>query len=65
MFLDNIYRLESTTLGYSETRAKTFNDIEAILAEPLGSGLQEVMNQFWDSWQELSKDPSSLKPEPW
>ena len=60
MFLDNIYRLESTTLGYWETRAKTFNDIEAILAEPLGSGLQEVMNQFWDSWQELSKDPSSL-----
>lgn len=60
MFLDNIYRQESTILGYWETRAKTFNDIEAILAEPLGSGLQEVLNQFWDSWQELSKDPSSL-----
>ncbi|TYQ15014.1 UNVERIFIED_CONTAM: flagellar hook-associated protein 1 FlgK [Acetivibrio alkalicellulosi] len=60
MFLDNIYRAESTTLGYWESRAKTYNDVQAILAEPMGSGLQDVMNQFWDSWQELSKEPDSL-----
>ncbi|MDQ2085105.1 flagellar hook-associated protein FlgK [Herbivorax sp. ANBcel31] len=59
-FLDNIYRQESTSLGYWETRSKTYSDVEAILAEPMGSGLQDVMNQFWDSWQELSKEPDSL-----
>jgi len=59
-FLDNIYRRENTSLGYWETRSKTFQDVEAILNDPMGDGLQEVMNQFWDSWQELSKAPESL-----
>lgn len=59
-FLDTIYRDESTTLGYWETRRKTFTDVESILGEPMNNGLQEVSNKFWDSWQELSKDPSSL-----
>lgn len=59
-FLDNIYRQENTTLGYWESRRKTFNDVEAIMAEPMESGLQNVLNQFWDSWQELSKEPESL-----
>lgn len=59
-FLDNIYRRESTTLGYWETKNKTFQDIQSILGDPIESGLQEVMNQFWDSWQELSKEPDSL-----
>jgi len=59
-FLDNIYRRESTTLGYWKTKNKTFQDIQSILADPMESGLQEVMNQFWDSWQELSKEPDSL-----
>lgn len=60
LFLDNIYRQESTTLGYWETRSKTFQDVQAILAEPMGAGLQNVVNQFWDSWQELSKEPDNL-----
>ena len=59
-FLDNIYRQENTTLGYWETRQKAFLDVEAILAEPIESGLQNVLNKFWDSWQELSKEPDSL-----
>lgn len=59
-FLDNIYRQENTNLGYWEARNKTFQDVQAILGEPMGVGLQGVMNQFWDSWQELSKEPDSL-----
>jgi flagellar hook-associated protein 1 FlgK len=59
-FLDNIYRQESTTLGYWESRQKTIQDVESIMAEPMESGLQNVLNQFWDSWQELSKDPDSI-----
>lgn len=59
-FLDNIYRQENTTLGYWESRQKTFQDVQAIMAEPMETGLQNVLNQFWDSWQELSKEPDSL-----
>jgi len=60
IFLDNMYRRESTTLGYWKARNETLQDIEAILAEPFGDGFQSVINQFWDSWHELSKDPQSL-----
>ena len=60
VFLDNVFRRENTTLGYWETRQKTFQDVQAIMAEPMESGLQDVLNQFWDSWQELSKEPDSL-----
>lgn len=59
-FLDNIYRDENTLLGYWETRNKTFQEIQTILGDPMEEGLQNVLNQFWDSWQELSKEPDSL-----
>lgn len=59
-FLDNVYWSENEVLGYQETRLKTLNDIQSIIGEPLTDGLQSVMNQFWDSWQELSKSPESL-----
>ncbi len=59
-FLDIIYRQENTALGYYETRSSAIEDIESILNDPMGDGLQQVMNQFWDSWQELSKAPESL-----
>jgi flagellar hook-associated protein 1 len=60
-FLDNVYRQENTTLGYWESRQKTVQDVEAVMAEPFeDSGLQSVLNQFWDSWQELAKEPDSL-----
>ncbi len=59
-FLDNIYRMESESLGYWETRERTFNDIQAILGEPMNEGLQSVMDGYWNSWHELSKDPESL-----
>lgn len=59
-FLDNVYRAENELLGYYETRLKTMNDIESILGEPITQGLQSVLNQFWDSWHELSKAPESL-----
>ncbi len=59
-FIDNVYRQEVKHLGYWEARSKVYQEIEAILREPMENGLQHFMNQFWDAWQELSKDPSSL-----
>lgn len=59
-FIDNLYRSELENLGYYEAKDKTFNDIQSILDEPMGDGLQSVLNEFWNSWQELSKEPDSL-----
>jgi len=59
-FNDNIYRTESNNLGYWETRSKAITDLESILGEPMQKGLQVVLNNFWDAFQELSKAPESL-----
>lgn len=59
-FLDNIYRNEATSLGFWEAKNKTYLDVQNILGDPMETGMQTVMNQFWDSWQELSKEPDSL-----
>lgn len=59
-FMDNVYRQEVATLGYWETRDKTIDDVQSILGEPMWDGMQTYMNSFWDSWQELAKQPDSL-----
>lgn len=59
-FNDNIYRTESNNLGYWESRSKAVKDVEAILGEPIKEGVQTALNNFWDSFQELSKAPESL-----
>jgi len=59
-FLDNIYRREVNALGYWEARMNGVKDLEAILGEPILDGLQNALNEFWDSWQELAKQPDSL-----
>lgn len=59
-FLDIMYRKENMSYGYWEAKYKTIQDIEAILGDPMEEGLQSVMNQFWDSWHELAKEPESL-----
>ena len=59
-FLDNIFRYENSRADYWNVRSQTFSEIENILGEPINLGLQSLLNRYWDAWQELSKDPSSL-----
>lgn len=59
-FNDNIYRTENNRLGYWESRSKAVLDLESILGEPIQKGFQTALNNFWDSFQELSKAPESL-----
>ena len=59
-FLDNIFRYENAKADYWQVRAQTFSEVENVLGEPINQGLQSLFNRYWDAWQELSKDPSSL-----
>ena len=59
-FLDNLFRYENARADYWNVRSQTFSEIENILGEPINEGLQSLLNRYWDAWQELSKDPSSL-----
>lgn len=59
-YLDSQYRRENQSLGDWQVRAANLSSIEQILNEPSKSGLQSVMNEFWDSWETLNRDPRLL-----
>lgn len=59
-FLDIQYRRENQYLGSWEVLNATMVSIQGILNEPSGSGLSSVMDDFWNSWETLNRDPSLL-----
>ena len=58
-FLDQQFRNETNVKGYWDTTYDAFAKIEAILNEPRDASLRTAMDQFWASWQDLSKEPES------
>ncbi|WP_223065962.1 flagellar hook-associated protein FlgK [Paenibacillus caui] len=59
-FLDIQYRRENTSLGAYDILNTTMTAIQNILNEPSDNGISSVMNDFWDSWEALNRDPSLL-----
>jgi len=59
-FLDNKYKKEKTGLGYWEERYSSVRELETIFSDNSEDGLQEVMNNFWNSWEQLSKPTGGL-----
>jgi flagellar hook-associated protein 1 FlgK len=59
-FLDNQFMNENKNLGDWEIRKDTLNKLEAIVNEPSDTGIRQVIEGFWNSWQELSKSPENL-----
>ncbi|SDC38212.1 flagellar hook-associated protein 1 FlgK [Pelagirhabdus alkalitolerans] len=56
-FIDLQYRKEHGKVGYYEERAEAMNQMESIMNEPSDEGLSHIMDQFWDSIQDLSVNP--------
>lgn len=59
-FLDIRYRDQSNIKGYWEARNDVFQQVQEIMDEMNETGLQKVMDDLWNSFDELSKDPSNL-----
>ncbi len=59
-FLDIQIRKELPSFGYNSAKADTLQDVEAVFNEITNSGLQNIMGDFWRSWDELAKEPESL-----
>lgn len=56
-FIDAQVRQENTTTSEWNARQDTIGKLEVILNEPSDSGLRSVMDQFWQSLEDLSKNP--------
>jgi len=60
-FLDKQYANENKSLGEWSVRQDTLEKLEAIINEPSDTGMRQVLDNFWNSWQELSKQPDNLE----
>jgi flagellar hook-associated protein 1 FlgK len=58
-FLTTQYRRENQSLGQWTYREKTLAQIETFFNEPNSDSLGDVLNEFWNSWLDLSNNPES------
>lgn len=59
-FLDHQFYNENKNLGQWTIRKDTLEKLEAIVNEPSDTGIRQVIENFWNSWQVLSKEPENL-----
>ncbi|MGN8770373.1 flagellar hook-associated protein FlgK [Paenibacillus barengoltzii] len=59
-FLDSEFRGEVNAYGNWNIQADTLSKLEGIMNEPSDTGLRTVLDNFWQSWSDLSKDPDSI-----
>ncbi|MEW6653806.1 MAG: flagellar hook-associated protein FlgK [Bacteroidota bacterium] len=59
--LDNQLRKYQSTYSDSTKRSEILQKIEAILGEPSDEGLSAYFTQFFNSWDELSANPTSTQ----
>lgn len=57
-FIDYQVRSESGTSGYYTQRNETLSKVEDIFGEPSDTGIQELVNKFFTSFQEVAKNPN-------
>ena len=58
-FYDYQLRSESHNYGNAAVKAEQFTNIESIFNEPSETGISASLNDFFDSFSELSKNPTS------
>ena len=58
-FLDYQVRGETSTLGKYDVRNKFLYEVENIFNEPSDTGISTLIGKFFDSFQELSKQPQN------
>lgn len=58
-FLDYQVRGQNSILGSADVRSQSLSQIEDIFGEPSDTGISAMMGEFFDAWQELSKQPNS------
>jgi len=58
-FLDSQIRFENSIEGRYKAGESALEQVEMVFLEPSDTGLNSVLDAFWNSWQELSKTPEN------
>ena len=56
-FIDYQVRSETGTSGYYTSKSDTLSKVEGIFGEPSDKGIQQLIGEFFSSFQEVSKNP--------
>lgn len=59
-FLDQKLKRENQELGYWDAKRSSIEELETIFNDNSEDGLQTVMDNFWNSWSQLSKPGGGL-----
>ena len=59
-FVDAQIRITNQQSGNWSARNTMLAQLEPVLAEPGDSGLSATLNQFWNSWEDLTASPESV-----
>lgn len=60
VLLDESFRSANTLSGDAGMRRDLLGQIEAVFGEPSEAGMANALDQFWNSWSDLSANPGSL-----
>lgn len=59
-FLDDQFRNENKSLGSWNIQSDTLDKLQTIMNEPTDSGIRTVLDNFWKTWSDLSKNPEDV-----
>ena len=57
-FFDQQMWKENSSQGYSQISQDTLGKVEGVFSEPSDTGIQSVLNNFWDAWNTLATNAS-------
>ncbi|MBM4339167.1 MAG: flagellar hook-associated protein FlgK [Deltaproteobacteria bacterium] len=59
-FIERTIRQKVSFLNEYESKAHVLSYMETIFNETSGQGLTQVINEFWDAWQDLANNPGRI-----
>ncbi|GKU76825.1 flagellar hook-associated protein FlgK [Paenibacillus sp. L3-i20] len=59
-FLDSQYRDQNHGVGSLSIQTDSLSKLEGYVNEPSDTGIRAVLENFWNSWSDLSKDPENV-----
>ncbi|MDQ1318118.1 MAG: Flagellar hook-associated protein 1 [Candidatus Poribacteria bacterium] len=59
-FIDKHIRIENQSLGNWEMKSQQYNQIERVFIEPSENGINNMLGEFWNSWEDLASNPENL-----
>lgn len=59
-YLDSQITEQQQNMGYSDTMLQSLQNMEVMIDDTNGGGINDQLNKFWASWEDLSKNPGGI-----